>query len=85
MKPGLVNSAFGDENKGLAGLTFRIFKKLFGKTNEEGADTAVWLASREARPIQGAYYGDRKEIVCSPSARSLESAQRLWELSETKL
>ena len=84
MKPGLVNSAFGDENKGLAGLTFRIFKKLFGKTNEEGADTAVWLASREARPIQGAYYGDRKEIVSSLAGRSLEDAQRLWKISEGK-
>ena len=84
MKPGLVNSAFGDENKGLAGLIFRVFKKLFGKTNEEGADTGVWLVSREARPTQGAYYGDRKEIVSSLAGRSLEDAQRLWKISEAK-
>jgi len=80
--PGLVNSALGDENQGLSGVAFRLLKLFFGKTNEEGADTAVWLASQAARPTQGAYYAYRKERIPKASAQSLESAQQLWELSQ---
>ena len=83
--PGLVNSALGDENPGLAGLAFRILKKVWGKSNEQGADTAVWLASRAQRPTQGGYYASRKERVPSRAAQSLEDAQRIWEISERKL
>jgi NAD(P)-dependent dehydrogenase (short-subunit alcohol dehydrogenase family) len=83
--PGLVNSALGDENPGLAGVAFRILKKVWGKSNEQGADTAVWLASRAQRPIQGGYYASRKERVPSKAAQSLEDAQRIWEISERKL
>ena len=80
--PGLVNSALGDENQGLSGVAFRLLKLFFGKTNEEGADTAVWLASRTTRPTQGAYYAYRKERIPKASAQSLGSAQQLWEISQ---
>jgi NAD(P)-dependent dehydrogenase (short-subunit alcohol dehydrogenase family) len=80
--PGLVNSALGDENQGLSGVAFRLLKLFFGKTNEEGADTAVWLASQTSRPTQGAYYAYRKERIPKAPAQSLESAQQLWELSQ---
>ena len=80
--PGLVNSALGDENQGLSGVAFRLLKLFFGKTNEEGADTAVWLASQAARPTQGAYYAYRKERIPKASAQSLGSAQQLWEMSQ---
>ena len=59
-----------------------MLKLLLGKTNEEGADTAVWLASRSERPTQGAYYAYRKERVPKASAQSFESAQRLWGISQ---
>jgi len=80
--PGLVNSALGDENQGFSGVAFRLLKLFFGKTNEEGADTAVWLASRTTRPTQGAYYAYRKERIPKASAQSLESSQRLWKISQ---
>ena len=80
--PGLVNSALGDENQGLSGLAFRLLKLFFGKTNEEGADTAVWLASRTTRPTQGAYYAYRKERVPTTAAQSVESAQQLLRISK---
>ena len=83
--PGLVNSALGDENRGWAGLAFRVLKNVFGKTNEQGADTAVWLAARETRPIQGGYYAKRRECLPSPSARCAHDAGRLWELSQVAL
>ncbi|MDI9396893.1 MAG: SDR family NAD(P)-dependent oxidoreductase [Candidatus Pacebacteria bacterium] len=80
--PGLVNSALGDENQGFSGVAFRLLKLFFGKTNEEGADTALWLASRTTRPTQGAYYAYRKERIPKASAQSLGSAQQLWEISQ---
>ena len=80
--PGLVNSALGDENKGLSGAAFCLLKKLFGKTNEEGADTAVWLASRGARPVQGKYYAYRKERSPTAAATNEQSAEQLWKISQ---
>ena len=80
--PGLVNSALGDENQGFSGAAFRLLKLFFGKTNEEGADTAVWLASRTTRPTQGAYYAYRKERVPTTAAQSVENAQQLLRISK---
>ena len=80
--PGLVNSALGDENRGWAGLAFRVLKNVFGKTNEQGADTAVWLAARAERPIQGGYYAKRRECLPSAAARCADSARKLWEMSQ---
>jgi len=80
--PGLVNSALGDENRGVTGWAFLWLKRLFGKTNEQGADTAVWLASRKEKPQQGRYYSYRKEIVPSSAARNHSDAKRLWKISE---
>lgn len=79
--PGLVNSSLGDENQGLSGWAFLWLKRLFGKTNEQGADTAVWLASRKEKPEQGAYYAYRKEVLPSAAARNQRDAKKLWELS----
>jgi len=80
--PGLVNSAFGDENTGLKSKAFLWLKRTFGRTNEQGADTAVWLSAREERPIQGGYYSNRAEKLPSAAARNLTDAQRLWQISE---
>ncbi len=85
MHPGLVNSSLGDKNRGWAGITFLWLKKWFGRSNEKGADTAVWLASREKRPTQGGYYANRKEKIPSPEARNVEDAGQLWQVSRGSL
>jgi len=82
--PGLVNSSLGDENHGFTGWAFRWLKRLFGQTNEQGADTAVWIACRKEKPLQGAYYAYRKEITPSAAARNLADSKRLWELSQNR-
>ena len=81
--PGLVNSAFGDENTGLKSKAFLWLKRTFGRTNEQGADTAVWLSARGEPPAQGGYFSSRHEKCPSAAARSLENARRLWRISET--
>lgn len=80
--PGLVNSAFGEENTGLKSKAFLWLKRTFGRTNEQGADTAVWLSAREGNPKQGGYYSNRAEKIPSLAARNAEDARRLWEISE---
>lgn len=81
--PGLVNSSFGEENTGLKSAAFLWLKRTFGRTNEQGADTAVWLAAREERPAQGGYYSNRKAKMPSVAARYQDDARRLWQISES--
>lgn len=82
--PGLVNSAFGEENSGIRSRAFLWLKHAFGRTNEQGADTAVWLAARPEAPRQGAYYSDRQEKTPSNSAQNPGDAQKLWKISEAE-
>lgn len=81
--PGLVNSAFGEENSGIRSRAFLWLKHTFGRTNEQGADTAVWLANRLEPPHQGTYYSNRKEKIPSAAARNCGDARQLWNISET--
>jgi NAD(P)-dependent dehydrogenase (short-subunit alcohol dehydrogenase family) len=55
----------------------------FMRTPEEGARTAVWLASaREVAGVTGQYWIDERPVDPSPAARDDEAARRLWEISE---
>ena len=77
MHPGVVGTAllFG----GWAPL--RLLKP-FIRTAEEGARTAIHLASSPAvGGITGAYFKDEKPIYPSRAAQDDESARRLWTLS----
>lgn len=77
MHPGVVGTAllFG----GWAPL--RLLKP-FIRTAEEGARTAIHLASSpEVAGITGAYFKDEKPIHPSRAAQDDESARRLWTLS----
>ncbi len=80
--PGLVNSAFGDENQGIRARAFLWLKRSFGRTIEQGADTGVWLAARLEPPEQGSYYSNRAVKIPSPAAQNMEDARRLWRISE---
>jgi retinol dehydrogenase-12/retinol dehydrogenase-13 len=52
-----------------------------GRTAEQGADTAVWLASDpELQGVSGKFFENRKEIPCS--FRNLETEERLWTICE---
>jgi len=52
------------------------------RTPEEGARTAVWLASSpEAAEMTGEYCIDERPVTPSPAARDDEAARRLWKVS----
>lgn len=52
-------------------------------TNEQGADTILWLADNPGDAVpSGGYFHERRRIDPSPAAQSDAGAARLWEISE---
>ena len=52
---------------------------------EKGAETLVWLAtSPDVERTSGGYYIDMEWVAPSQQAQNMQSARRLWELSESQ-
>jgi NAD(P)-dependent dehydrogenase (short-subunit alcohol dehydrogenase family) len=80
--PGVIASGFGRNGGGLAAAAFALAAP-FLKTPEQGADTAVWLAtSADAAEVNGGYFIKRKRAAPSAAANDDKVARALWELSE---
>jgi NAD(P)-dependent dehydrogenase (short-subunit alcohol dehydrogenase family) len=83
--PGLVATGFNRNNSSLMRVVMT-FAKPFSRNAEKGAETLVWLAdSEEAGAENGGYFVDCKRAEPQPPARDMDSARRLWELSEQQL
>jgi NAD(P)-dependent dehydrogenase (short-subunit alcohol dehydrogenase family) len=71
--PGFVNSNF----QKAAGLTMR-----GSLTNEEGADTQIWMATApELEGVTGKYFIRRREARSSDASHDAAVAKRLWDAS----
>lgn len=71
--PGFVNSNF----QRAAGLSMR-----GSLTNEEGADTQIWLATApEVEGVTGKYFIHRREARSSDTSHDQTVARRLWDIS----
>jgi NAD(P)-dependent dehydrogenase (short-subunit alcohol dehydrogenase family) len=82
LHPGGVNTGLGDNNAGALRVLGRLVK-VFMRSPEKGADTAVWLATApEVAGVSGGYFGDRKPRRPSRAAQDPAAARRLWEISE---
>lgn len=80
--PGFVASRFGGGNGWLTGL-FAILKPFGAVSNEQGADTGVWLASSpETANVTGGYYARRKLTEPTAEGRNDANAKKLWDVSE---
>jgi hypothetical protein len=51
------------------------------RSNEQGADTLVWLANDPAGLVPGGYYAWRRPFVASPRSTNPDRARRLWDAS----
>lgn len=52
-------------------------------TSEKGAETTIWLATaKEVEGITGKYFFNKKEIKSTAISYDLDTALRLWEMSE---
>lgn len=81
--PGAVATSMGvDRVTGFGGFITGVLRPFF-LSPEEGADTAVWLAtSPETAGQTGLYWYKRKPAAISAAAADDASARRLWEISE---
>ena len=84
MHPGGVRTGLGDQNGPVLAALGKVVK-LFMRSPERGADTAVWLATApELEGVSGRYYYDRKEHRSLPITYDRAAQQRLWEISERR-
>jgi NAD(P)-dependent dehydrogenase (short-subunit alcohol dehydrogenase family) len=83
MHPGIVASRFGRNNrKGLRPWLQALYRP-FARSNEKGAETAIWLAAApEIDGVTGKYFRDMKVLAPRPAGENDEDAARLWEVSE---
>ena len=84
IQPGLVQTDIGLKgNTWLHRLAWRVRRQMRGhKTAEEGADTAVFLATVTDPPPSGLYWDDRRPKRSYASSYDEAQARRLWEVSE---
>ena len=80
--PGFVATGFNRNN----GVMMRIgmaISRPFARSPQKGAETLVWLVdSEDANDLNGAYVFDRRPVAPSPAAQDVETARRLWQISE---
>jgi len=86
LHPGVVRSGFGQNNGGLIALVFKSAYTLmtpFTKSNAQGAETSIYLASSpEVEGVTGKYFADSRETPSSEASHDEEAAKQLWEISE---
>jgi retinol dehydrogenase-12 len=81
LHPGTVATGLGWNNGWLAVVIIKALG-LFWRTPEQGADTAVYLASSpEVEEANGRYFYNRRDIRPSRAAQDDEAARQLWQIS----
>jgi len=81
LHPGVVGTAFGQNNGLLQKILFFIIKP-FIRSPEKGAESSVYLcSSSEISDVTGEYFYNCKIEKTSKWAKSQEDADRLWTLS----
>jgi NAD(P)-dependent dehydrogenase (short-subunit alcohol dehydrogenase family) len=82
LHPGFVSSNFGRDNPGLAGLVMPL-AQLFAISDEEGAETSLYLATSPAvEGVTGKYFAKCREATPTTAAQNDDDARRLWQVSE---
>jgi NAD(P)-dependent dehydrogenase (short-subunit alcohol dehydrogenase family) len=80
--PGVVATNFGASGNALVRWGVKLARPFF-RTEAEGADTVIWLASSpDIEGVSGKYFVDRREKRPSREASDDEVARRLWAASE---
>jgi NAD(P)-dependent dehydrogenase (short-subunit alcohol dehydrogenase family) len=80
--PGFVATRFGNQAGGLAAIYLRV-AKLFAGTQQQGAETLVWLASApEAAAMSGEFFQRCQRGTLTADAQDDVLAKRLWDASE---
>ncbi len=82
LHPGVVASGFYGRRRGVIRAAYPIFR-LFLISSERGARTQTYLSSSPAvEGVTGRYFVKERERRSAPASYDVESARRLWEISE---
>jgi len=82
LHPGFVASNLG-KNNGLLGKMGMKLAQIFATTPEIGAQTSIYLASwPDVKGMTGKYFTKCQEVPADPAAYNLETARKLWDISE---
>jgi NAD(P)-dependent dehydrogenase (short-subunit alcohol dehydrogenase family) len=82
LHPGLVATSIAANNGTLARAA-KPFVNLFSINPAKGARTIVYLAtSPEVESVSGAYFFKQRTVLSSKASHNLETAERLWQVSE---
>ena len=80
--PGFVATRFNRNNGAIANMLMTLASP-FARTPEKGAETLLWAAaSEEAGESNGEYFADCKIRQPTRWGRSMEDAERLWQITE---
>jgi retinol dehydrogenase 14 len=81
--PGPVATGFGSQFKGVVGFVLQTLGRPFMLTAEQGAQTAIYLASApEVEGVTGKYFAKKKPINSQRESHDEGIRRRLWEVSE---
>jgi len=84
LHPGIVQSKLFRASGGFRGAMISGFYKCFSKTTNRGAKSSVHCATDDEIPANsGLYYGDNAKVITpTKEGRDMNTAARLWEVSE---
>ncbi len=82
LHPGVVNTHFGNEFKGVLKALMKLMRPFF-ISPEKGAETSIYLASsQEVQGMTGRYFMKKKPVKSAPLTYDLKTAEKLWKVSE---
>jgi len=80
--PGGVNTSLGSQNKAWYSKPLRLILKPFFRSPLKGAESIIYLATKQDDGVTGEYFVDSKIHKSSAYSKNLEEAHKLWDLSE---
>lgn len=80
--PGVVSTEIARNGKGLLGALSRPFFSLFGRTPQQGADTALWVATADENERSSGNFWVKRKITPCPF-RDAAAIDRLWSVCES--
>ena len=80
--PGGVNTSLGSQNKAWYSKPLRLILRPFFRSPLKGAESIIYLATKQDDGVTGEYYVDSKIHKSSTYSKNLEEAHKLWGLSE---
>ena len=80
--PGGVNTSLGSQNKVWYSKPLRLILRPFFRSPVKGAESIIFLATKQDDGVTGEYFVDSKIHKSSSYSKNLEEAHKLWSLSE---